>query len=89
MCKYGTHASVTVSGVTINTIDACIAPIVQALNNAGIETVASCCGHGNCNGVISLSDGREILIARNWDEARLMERVIGVDIHGVRYDQGI
>jgi sugar phosphate isomerase/epimerase len=26
-------------------IDRCIVPIVQALNNAGIPTVTSCCGH--------------------------------------------
>jgi len=27
-------------------IDSCIAPLVQVLNDYGIETVASCCGHG-------------------------------------------
>jgi hypothetical protein len=89
MCKQGTYASVTIkrihaSGTSrvlnittrLSTIDACIAPIVQVLNDSGLETVACCCGHGNFPGVISLKDGREILIARNYDEARLMESIV-------------
>lgn len=41
-------------------IDSCIAPIVEALNNAGIYTAGSCCGHGNAGGTILLHDGRTI-----------------------------
>jgi hypothetical protein len=83
MCKQGTHSTIKVISnnivVRLKTIDACIAPIVQTLNEVGIETVACCCGHGKFPGVISLKDGREILIARNYDEARLMESVIPKD----------
>lgn len=43
-------------------VDTCIAPIVEALNKAGILTSSSCCGHGKSNGVISLHDGRLIEI---------------------------
>jgi hypothetical protein len=43
-------------------IDYCIADIVAALNAAGVYTSASCCGHGKMDGIISLEDGREILI---------------------------
>lgn len=44
-------------------IDYCIADIVAALNAANIETVASCCGHGDeSKAVISLEDGRELRI---------------------------
>ena len=43
-------------------IDACIAPIVDALNNAGIYTASSCCGHGKGDGEILLHDGRELII---------------------------
>jgi hypothetical protein len=43
-------------------VDKCIAPIVDALNKAGIYTSSSCCGHGFLNGVISLHDGRLIEI---------------------------
>jgi predicted glycosyl hydrolase (DUF1957 family) len=84
MCKQGTYGKLKLSSWgsngfelrILNTIDACIVPIVQALNDVGITTVASCCGHGNMPGSIALEDGREILIARNYDEARLMENVI-------------
>ena len=46
----------------IKGVDACIAPIVQALNDAGIHTIQSCCGHGKANGSILLADGRELVI---------------------------
>ncbi|MFC6487304.1 hypothetical protein [Nitratireductor sp. GCM10026969] len=62
--------------------DPCIAPIVRALNNAGIRTVASCCGHGFRPGTIALADGRELLIARDWEEARAVDAAFPVDING-------
>jgi len=40
-------------------IDKCIAPIVKALNDAGIKTRASCCGHGLRNPKIVLFDNME------------------------------
>lgn len=43
-------------------IDSCIAPIVKALNDAGIYTAASCCGHGKGDGRVDLHDGRTITI---------------------------
>lgn len=43
-------------------IDACIAPIVKALNEGGIDTTASCCGHGTGPGRIDLADGRVLLL---------------------------
>ena len=46
-------------------IDKCIAPIVRALNDAGIETVESCCGHGE-SGSIDLKDGRRIVVLPAW-----------------------
>lgn len=64
-------------------IDACIVGLVEALNCAGLETVASCCGHGRTIGTIALKDGREILIAPDFDTARLITRRLP-DIHGNR-----
>jgi hypothetical protein len=43
-------------------IDFCIADIVSALNANNIITVASCCGHGKQDGIISLEDGRELIV---------------------------
>lgn len=62
--------------------DPCIAPIVRALNQAGVPTVASCCGHGFCPGWIALKDGRQIMIARSLDEAKKMDKVAPMDING-------
>lgn len=43
-------------------IDRCIAPIVSALNVAGIRTRSSCCGHGQAPGEILLADGRTLVV---------------------------
>lgn len=43
-------------------IDRCIAPIVRALDAAGIEMTASCCGHGKGPAQIDLADGRILTI---------------------------
>lgn len=48
-------------------VDACIAPIVKALNDHNMITDASCCGHGKQNGVIALADGRQIEIYANLE----------------------
>ncbi len=55
-------------------VDPCIATIVQALNDADIETVASCCGHGKRPGNIILGDGRELIIAQNYETGRLIDK---------------
>lgn len=90
MCEHdGTFRSQTTvrlahprsDGAATAGVDPCIAPIVQALNDAGIQTLASCCGHGHRPGSIILEDGREILIARSRDEARCMDAGFP-DIHG-------
>lgn len=52
-------------------IDRCIAPIVQALNDAGVYTANCCCGHGEAEGTILLHDGRELRVlpappAQGW-----------------------
>ena len=43
-------------------IDFCISDIVASLNASGIETVASCCGHGKDDGSILLDDGRILIV---------------------------
>ncbi len=46
-------------------IDACIAPIVKALQEGGIDMRGSCCGHGEVDGTINLQDGRILIIKGN------------------------
>jgi len=73
MCEYGTTQLVRVripSDLSCSgrakwkrmSIDACIAPIVSALQIAGINMRGSCCGHGKQNGEIELEDGRKLLV---------------------------
>lgn len=63
-----------------------IADLVRALNDGGVRTIASCSGHGARPGNIALEDGRELIIARNFDEARIIERAVPQDINGERVD---
>ncbi len=55
LCEY-------IKGSRFATVDRCIAPVVQALNDASILTIASCCGHGNLTGSIILDDNRVLEI---------------------------
>lgn len=48
----------------VQCVDLCISHIVAALNAGGIETIASCCGHGKIDGDIILADGRELVIRK-------------------------
>lgn len=65
----------TINGRVVE-VDIEIAPIVAALNAAGVETVASCSGHGVRPANIALRDGREIIIARNFAEGRRLSPTI-------------
>ena len=73
MCEWGTEVVVNVNipadlACTGETywkeakIDACIAPIVDALQQGGIDMRGSCCGHGKTNGHIELQDGRVLVV---------------------------
>jgi len=43
-------------------VDRCMAPIISTLNDAGICTVSSCCGHKEELGHIWLQDGKVLVI---------------------------
>jgi hypothetical protein len=73
MCAHGdtvtlavtVDASLSWEGVTVvkrKRVDRCIAPIVTALELAGIHMLGSCCGHGRSEGEILLTDGRTLVI---------------------------
>ena len=46
-------------------IDKCIAPIVKALQEAGINMRGCCCGHGKMDGDIHLQDDRILIIKKD------------------------
>jgi hypothetical protein len=58
---YANQAAMPING-RVQCIDWCIHHIVAALNAGGVETVASCCGHGTQPGRIDLADGRVLTI---------------------------
>ena len=62
-------------GRTHAPVDPCIARIAQALNDVGLQTIASCCGHGKQPGNIMLEDGREVFIAPDYEAARKIGRL--------------
>lgn len=49
-------------------IDKCIAPIVKALQDGGINMRGSCCGHGKMDGDIHLQDGRILIIKKDGNK---------------------
>lgn len=65
MCKWGTYANVNVirranpfvkdGWHEVKYIDSCIASIVQKMNDQGIITEQSCCGHFESRGYIWIS----------------------------------
>lgn len=63
---YANQAMLPING-KVRCIDWCIHHIVAALNAGGVETVASCCGHGVQEGRIDLADGRVLKIVKNTD----------------------
>jgi len=56
-------------------VDACIAPIIIALNGAGVLTAGSCCGHGEKPGSIALQDGRELEVWPQGQHESYHERI--------------
>lgn len=88
MCKWGITATQVKlahpngKGRTHVPVDPCIAHLVQGLNDAGLQTVASCCGHGKRPGNIMLEDGQELVIAPDYDTAREIDRLFPSDIQG-------
>jgi hypothetical protein len=50
MCKFGTVRNITVLRQdNAAKVDACLAPLVYLLNQFGIKTITSCCGHGKAS----------------------------------------
>ena len=66
-------------------IDSCLAPMVNALNRAGIFTASCCCGHGEVAGHIWLHDGRILVIlpAVSFDNDEAKDRLVEYLKHGL------
>ena len=62
-CGLGQRSTITIGGKAVE-IDNCLTNIIQALNDGGVETLISCCGHGRTNGHIVLKDRILIVTAK-------------------------
>ena len=51
--------------------DPCIAPLVSSLNQAGLATTSSCCGHDHNPAWVTLADDRVVMIL-GWDDAHMV-----------------
>lgn len=94
MCKWGNEVEIQLShpdhwGRRTVFVDRCIAPIIQALNDANIQTTASCCGHGYVNGTIALENGRWLEIYPDDATFRRESPAMHskVDIHGIKREE--
>ena len=83
MCKLGITATMVklqkprkLDGKPFVSVDPCIAKLVQALNDAGFKTEASCCGHGNRPGSIPLEGGKELVIMPDYESARKLDKIL-------------
>ncbi len=59
-------------------IDECIAPIIKSLQDAGVVTITSCCGHGRTDGYILLED-RLLIICKERGDAAYMRYMKNFD----------
>lgn len=68
MCEYAPNREAAMTIIEPGKVwcDPCIAPLVKALNAAGLETVASCCGHNALPGRITLRSGETLIVADEW-----------------------
>ena len=68
MCAHGTTITCSVpipahlafsnvARIALKPVDACLAPLIEALNAAGFPTAGACCGHGKGPAEIILHDG--------------------------------
>jgi hypothetical protein len=73
MCNWGNTIAILIDDKIVD-VDKCIVPLVKALNNAGMKTIASCCGHGKQPSNIALEDGREIIIAPDFETGRKIDK---------------
>ena len=87
MCEHGDVITVHCYNGLVIEVDRCIVPLIMALNGSvgGLETVASCCGHGHRPGSILYrkkgeKEVRELLLV-SFEEGRRMDSM-WPDIHG-------
>ena len=73
MCKWGTDTKIRIRGEDVF-VDSCIADLILKLNELGLHTRASCCGHGKIpTSIIFELDGKL------YEMTEIMEEYLGLD----------
>jgi len=54
--------------------DPCLEPLIRALNENGLPTIASCCGHDNQPGRVTLRDGTDLIVTDFTTASSFFER---------------
>lgn len=84
MCNHNPReAAMTVIGPGV-WCDPCLVPLVRALNEGGVPTIASCCGHGDRPGNIVLADKRELFIMPDRDTAERLHNAIAAELRAAQ-----
>jgi len=52
MCEWNTIELIEIANGEVIQVDSCIRDLVESLNDHGIPTIASCCGHNKRPGSI-------------------------------------
>lgn len=56
MCDLSDHSFILTTRGSVRRVDACIRALVQHLNDNGIMTYDSCCGHGESYGHVTIGE---------------------------------
>lgn len=56
MCELSDYSFVLTARGAVHRVDACIRALVQHLNDVGISTYDSCCGHGKGYGHVTIGE---------------------------------
>jgi hypothetical protein len=75
MCKLGEEEKINLKDGRGVMVDRCLAPYIQALNDSGIVTGISCCGHGEQDGfILAQKDGKYRLLIMVEEGEKSLER---------------
>jgi len=78
MCKLGEEEKINLKDGRGVMVDRCLAQYIQALNDAGIVTSISCCGHGERDGfVLAYVHGQYRLIIMVEEGQKSLDRFGG------------
>jgi hypothetical protein len=74
MCQWDITETIIINNKSIG-VDKCIVPLVKALNESGLTTIASCCGHGKQPTSVILENDRRLVIYETFEDADIASQL--------------